>query len=187
MDLTPARGLRAAHHMARVAASEARKASLRLRYPNLRFVGSVHIAANCDIQVGRGATLTIEDCHIAQGVTLVAGADAVLHVGADFIGPYSTVVAREHVTIGSGSKLAERTTVRDGNHDHSVPLRSMKFTSSPVEIGSDVWVCAGAVILEGITVGDGSTVAAGAVVTKDVRAGATVVGVPAREVGLSRV
>ena len=49
-----------------------------------------------------------------------------------------------------------------------------------VVIGNDAWIGAGAILLEGITVGDGAVVAAGAVVTKDVPPYAVVGGVPAK-------
>jgi maltose O-acetyltransferase len=49
-----------------------------------------------------------------------------------------------------------------------------------VIVGSEVYIGAGAVMLQGLSVGDGATIGAGAVVTKPVPAGATVVGVPAR-------
>ena len=47
-------------------------------------------------------------------------------------------------------------------------------------MGNDVWIGAGAILLEGITVGDGAVVAAGAVVTKDVPAYTVAGGVPAK-------
>lgn len=49
-----------------------------------------------------------------------------------------------------------------------------------VKIGNDVWICARATILEGVTIGDGAIIAAGAVVTKDVPPYAIVGGVPAK-------
>jgi acetyltransferase-like isoleucine patch superfamily enzyme len=49
-----------------------------------------------------------------------------------------------------------------------------------VEVGERAFVGIGAVVLPRVRIGAGSTVAAGAVVTRDVPAGATVVGVPAR-------
>jgi phosphonate metabolism protein (transferase hexapeptide repeat family) len=61
-----------------------------------------------------------------------------------------------------------------------------------VEIGNDVWVGHGAVIMPGVKVGHGAVVGAGAVVTRDVEAYAIVAGVPARflrwrfEPGISR-
>lgn len=53
--------------------------------------------------------------------------------------------------------------------------------SEPITIGSDVFIGAHAKILRGITVGDGAVIAAGAIVTKDVAAGAIVAGVPAKD------
>jgi len=51
-----------------------------------------------------------------------------------------------------------------------------------VEIGNDVWIGAGAIILDGVKIGDGAIVAAGAVVAKDVPPYTIVGGVPAREI-----
>ncbi len=47
-------------------------------------------------------------------------------------------------------------------------------------IGANVWIGGGAIILPGVTIGDDAIVGAGSVVTRDVAAGATVVGNPAR-------
>lgn len=49
-----------------------------------------------------------------------------------------------------------------------------------VDIGNDVWIGSNALILEGLTIGDGSVIAAGAVVTKDVPPYSIVAGVPAK-------
>jgi len=49
-----------------------------------------------------------------------------------------------------------------------------------VDVGNDVWVGAGAMVLDGIKIGDGAIIAAGAVVTRDVEPYAIVGGVPAR-------
>jgi acetyltransferase-like isoleucine patch superfamily enzyme len=54
---------------------------------------------------------------------------------------------------------------------------------APVVIGDRVWVGTRAVILKGVTIGDGAVVAAGAVVNKDVPAHSVVAGGPARVVG----
>lgn len=52
----------------------------------------------------------------------------------------------------------------------------------PVRIGSDVWLGRGSVVLSGVTIGDGAVIGARAVVAKDVRPYAVVVGNPATEV-----
>lgn len=53
-------------------------------------------------------------------------------------------------------------------------------TFAETTIGNDVWIGHRAIVLGGITIGDGAIIGAGAVVTKDVEAYAIVAGVPAR-------
>lgn len=57
-------------------------------------------------------------------------------------------------------------------------------TPSPPRIGSDVWLGAAAIVLQGVSIGHGAIVAAGAVVTKDVPPYAIVAGVPAKIIRL---
>lgn len=64
-----------------------------------------------------------------------------------------------------------------GNLDDRPPI-----TTRPVKIGDDVQVGINAIILKGVTIGDGARIAAGSVVTRDVKAGAMVAGNPARVV-----
>ena len=53
-------------------------------------------------------------------------------------------------------------------------------TSAPVTIEKDVWIGANAVICGGVTIGEGSVIGAGSVVTKDIPAGVVAAGVPCR-------
>jgi acetyltransferase-like isoleucine patch superfamily enzyme len=54
---------------------------------------------------------------------------------------------------------------------------------SPVRIGHDVWIGDRAVVLDGVTVGTGAIIAAGAIVTREVKPYEIVAGVPARSIG----
>ena len=58
-------------------------------------------------------------------------------------------------------------------------MRLAGHRGGPIVIGSEVWIGRGAIVIGGITIGDGATIAANAVVTRDVPAGLTVAGVPA--------
>lgn len=60
----------------------------------------------------------------------------------------------------------------DGNHD-------LEY-ASPITIKNGCWICSGAVICGGVTIGENSIVAAGAVVNRDVPPNSLVAGVPAR-------
>ena len=64
-----------------------------------------------------------------------------------------------------------------------IEIRSQGYEYRPVSIEDDVWIAASCVILPGVTLGKGSIVAAGAVVTKPLPPGVIAAGVPARVIG----
>jgi chloramphenicol O-acetyltransferase type B len=90
--------------------------------------------------------------------------------------------------IGSSVLLAPRVAFI-GRHDHRIDLvgstiwDSPRGTNLPVIVEDDVWIGFAAVVLSGVTVGKGSVVAAGAVVTRDVPPNSIVAGVPATVIG----
>jgi maltose O-acetyltransferase len=55
-------------------------------------------------------------------------------------------------------------------------------SARPVRIGRHVWIGGGAIILPGVTIGDEAVIGAGSVVTRNVAAGVTVAGNPARPI-----
>jgi virginiamycin A acetyltransferase len=56
----------------------------------------------------------------------------------------------------------------------------LETAQGPIQVGNNVWIGDAAILLSGVTVGDGAVIAAGAVVTRDVPAFAIVGGSPAR-------
>src|SRR5262249_49705780 len=89
------------------------------------------------------------------------------------------------IRIGSGAILADARIMDTDFHSIQRDRRqkSAPIRVAPVEIGENVWIAAGAAVLRGVTIGDDSVVAFGAVVTKDVAPGTIVGGNPAREIG----
>ena len=83
------------------------------------------------------------------------------------------------ITVGDGSLIGHNVVLATLNHDLNPDTRK-SMTPSPIHIGNNVWIGADAVILPGVTIGDGAIVAAGAVVTRDVKAYTLAGGVPAR-------
>lgn len=68
-------------------------------------------------------------------------------------------------------------------HPRDAKLRREQEFGKPIDIGSDVWVGGGALILAGVRIGPGAIIGAGSVVTRDVPAGAFAAGNPARARG----
>lgn len=85
------------------------------------------------------------------------------------------------VKIGNQCVVSQGAYICTAGHDVSSPL--MKLTTGPIMIGDQCWVAARAILLSGVSLGEGAVVGAGAVVPKDVPPWSIVVGNPARVVG----
>lgn len=83
------------------------------------------------------------------------------------------------ITIDDGALIGHGVVLATLNHDMD-PEKRQQLHPAPIHIGKRVWIGANATITAGVTIGDNSVVAAGAVVTKDVPANVVVGGVPAR-------
>lgn len=87
------------------------------------------------------------------------------------------------VTIGDLTQIGPGVQILAADHPRDPEQRrAMLELGRPVRIGRNVWIGGGALILPGVTVGDDAIIGSGSVVTRDVPAGATVVGNPARQV-----
>jgi acetyltransferase-like isoleucine patch superfamily enzyme len=103
-----------------------------------------------------------------------------LRVGARVsINAFVHIWALGGVTIGDDTLIASHVAITSLTHDPRAELFSASSQTRPVVIGRNVWIGTHAVILPGVTIGDGAIIGAGAVVTKDVAPRAVVVGVPA--------
>lgn len=106
------------------------------------------------------------------------------------LGKRPTLVAtRSKIIIGNHVMFSSEVEVRAGNHRTDIAGRFIDSITEAekrpgddrdIAIGDDVWIGVRAIILNGVTIGRGAVVAAGAVVTKDVPPYAIVGGVPAR-------
>ena len=86
------------------------------------------------------------------------------------------------VTIGDQTQIASGVQILAADHPRDAGLRRAGLElGRPVHIGRNVWIGAGALVLPGVRIGDDAIVGAGSVVTRDVQAGATVGGNPARQ------
>lgn len=85
------------------------------------------------------------------------------------------------ITIDDGALIGHGVVLATLNHDMD-PEKRQQLHPAPIHIGKRVWIGANATVTSGVTIGDNSVVAAGAVVTKDVPANTVVGGVPARKI-----
>lgn len=115
------------------------------------------------------------------GASIELFPDAVLTVGNSYINSECIIACAKQITIGDGVNIARRVMIYDSDHHRILnPAGETLNPAKPVVIKNHVWIGVGAIILKGVTLGEGCIVAAGAVVTKDVPAGCLAAGNPAK-------
>ena len=126
-----------------------------------------------------------DSCELNQGVELNPWGGSIRIARCVWLGPYVVIYGHGGLEIGEHTLVSMHCAILSSNH--AIPalgelIRNTADELLPTKIGRDVWIGANAVILGGVTIGDGAVVAAGAVVTKDVEPGTVVAGVPAKVV-----
>lgn len=107
-----------------------------------------------------------------------------VHIGDDFYGNVNlTLVDDVDIRIGSGVMIAPNVTLTTTGHPVHPDLRHdyTRF-SEPIVIEDKVWIGSNAVVLPGVTIGYGSVIGAGSVVSRDVPPMVVAVGVPCRPI-----
>lgn len=144
-------------------------------------------------------------CFIAPGARLFAephrpirvgpraaiATDAFIHGPVELgpevsINPFSVLNGgRLGIRIGAQSRIATHVCLMAFNHGMAAdtPVCEQPVTSLGISIGADVWIGAGAKVVDGVTIGDHAVIGAGAVVTRAVAPFSIVAGNPARPIG----
>lgn len=127
-----------------------------------------------------------DNVHIQKGAVLWAFGGRIRLNPWVYLGPYSAVYGQGGVEIGERTLVAMHACILSS--DHKVPRSPEPIWGQgdvllPTKIGRHVWIGAHAVILGGVTIGDGCVIGAGAVVTKDLEPYSIAMGVPAKVVG----
>ena len=128
----------------------------------IRLGRGVNVKENALINTNQGQVLIGDDC---------------------WLGPYSLIYGNGGVVIGNHVMIASHCVINTVSHHADrldVAMSKQGIYTDPVTIEDDVWIGIGAVILQGVRIGTGSIVGAGAVVTRDVEPGTVVAGTPAR-------
>jgi len=126
------------------------------------------------------------------------GKNAAVQLGCRFLNPRKVFLGeraiinwgcvldgRKHsIRFGSDVSIGPEATIITLEHDPHSPEFSDR--GAEVVVGDRAWICYRAIILPGVTIGDGAVVAAGAIVSKDVEPYAIVAGAPAKPIGTRR-
>lgn len=129
------------------------------------------IDAYCRLDAVIGSISIGKRVHVAQGCILGGGGNLVIE---DYVG------------LAAGAKIYSHSEAPRGGKRISgpmVPERYKSLVSGPVTLKKDSFIGAGAVVLPGVTIGEGAVVGANALVTKDVPDYNIAIGVPAKPVG----
>ncbi len=143
------------------------------------------------LRVGRDVTI--------WRASLAAEADALIEIGDGCYIANASLVCSARITIGAHVLVAGGVTIADSDFHPLAPAARLADTialspigdrkrrpaveARPVVIEDDVWIGFNATILKGVRIGAGAVVAPGALVIRDVPAGARVAGNPAQMVG----
>ena len=140
-----------------------------LIHPNktINIKGHIFLARHSTLESDRGSVLQLGD-----GVTIESGT----HVGARsnsiiiledgvYCNRNCNIVSREKIRVGKGTTIGPNCCIYD--HDHSIFERG-KFETRSIDIGENVWIGAGVIILKGVKIGNGAVIGAGSIVTKDI-------------------
>jgi len=146
-----------------------RTEALLLRYNN----GETAVLRELIGQMGEGTVLRAP-FFCDYGLNISLGSDVFLNFNCVLL----DVCA---ITIGDRTQIGPGVQIYAADHPRDPEIRRKGLENGkPVHIGNNVWIGGGAIILPGVTIGDDAIVAAGSIVTRDVPAGATAIGSPAR-------
>ena len=102
-----------------------------------------------------------------------------LTIGQGACNVHMTIMCAKEITIGNGVRIGRNVSIRDYNGIHVI-INDHYTNYAPVHIGDHCWLCTGCTIMPGVTIGEGSVVAANATVTKSVPPHSLVAGSPAK-------
>ncbi len=160
------------------------------------FTGANNIEVGSKSFIGRGVSIRTSNSSrvlIAAKVTLdkgviiiPAGDNCCIEIDEyTFIGPYTYIIGPGNIRIGKHCLIAAHSDIAAIDHIFSDPtemIRKQGVARQGIVIEDNCWLGCGVKVLDGVTIGEGSVIGAGAVVTKDIPPYSVAVGVPAKVV-----
>jgi len=163
----------------------------------LRHVRGIRIGRKCKIHrtvifdLTAGGSIALGDgVEIWPGVILTSHGGTIEIGDRVYIGPYCVFYGQGGLRIGHDTMIATHSVVIPSNHGFElseVPIQNQPLRNLGIEIGEDCWLGCGVRVLDGVKLGKGCVIGAGAVVTRSVPENAIAKGVPARVTGMREV
>jgi len=167
------------------------EAGVRWQVPRRIHLGRrVMIGEGCflDAHSLTGRIVLGDDVWLSRGCYVVANRDMEVRIeDRAYIGHRCLLYGHGGIAIGQDALLANDVQLICGNHTFArrdVPIRAQPPDERPIVIEDDVWLAASVIVLGGVTIGQGSVVGAGAVVTRSLPPYSIARGVPAQVVGV---
>lgn len=142
-------------------------------------------AAKAVFADGSGPAVVLSPFNIQYGRHVKIGKWSFVNFGATFLDA-NMITLGDFVAVGPNVQFITDThpvrpeeRILPPSEGDTLPFKVVNY-ALPITVGDYVWIGAGAIILPGVTIGEGAVVAAGAVVTKDVEPRMIVAGNPAR-------
>ena len=161
--------------------SRCKRVGKSLNYVKLR-QGFPYVSGN--IHVFLGDEVTVHSRSSFSAASLLEKPS--LYVGnKTYLGPGLSIGVAKKISIGSCCYIGSNVTIADNDGHPIDPLSRAKGYSVnkkdifPVQVGDNVWIGEGATILKGVSIGEGSVVAARSVVVRDIGSNLLVAGNPA--------
>lgn len=130
------------------------------------------------LYLGEAATFRVDSTTFYSGTTLSVNKNATFSMGKSYCNYDCRIACFDNIKIGDGCAISQNVTIRDSDN-HEV-VRDGYERTAPIVLEDNVWVGINATILKGVRIGEGSIVAAGAVVTNSCPPHSLIAGVPAR-------
>lgn len=139
--------------------------SLILRgFPRFSCKSDIRIRKNCRLELG-------DKCHITDHVTLRIAAHGDLVIkSSSSISQQTIIVCHDNIQIGNNVMIGPNVTIYDHDHDFRAKglMNQKGYVTSPIVIEDNVWIGSNVIVLKGVRIGEGSVIASGTLVTKDV-------------------